>query len=308
MSKVTIKRSDDPGAGNTVSTLDRDTVISVLDDEGNVQSQVRLSELRQRSATPVLDLIVDNELPPPPPPVLLPDEFPDWAMPLDIHNASAQRTAVYRCLHCEGEHEEYRTSPRDLPYAKVCGCLVEGTNKEIEKCTAPALRRFTLPGEGVALNARRFEQLSVYEIANYDSKPDDYKRSHNRFYVPGRNTEPTEPGMIRHDITNMQAYNRFIKNVNSHELEKMRDHRSMHEAYWGARRKAMRDDVNARIRHEPLLLSLARIMRKRSDQKSNQRYGKSLDPHFHAQLLEFNQSNMQDFCAEDTNWKSRRAK
>ena len=49
-------------------------------------------------------------------------------------------------------------------------------------------------------------------------------------------------------------------------------------------------------------------MRARSDRKSAERYGKALNANFHAQLLEFNQSNMQGFCAEDTGWRERRAR
>jgi hypothetical protein len=239
----------------------------------------------------------------------LPDELPSWAMSLSDHTGSIQRTATYRCTSCSGEHEQYNQNPRLLPYAKVCGCVIESSDStSAETCTAPALRRTTYPGEGVALNARRFEQLSVFEVHDWDHKSDDFKRSHQRYYVPGRNYEPVEPGYVRHDLTNIQDYNRFVKTVSSHELQKMRDHRAMHEEYWRARRKSMRDDVNARIRHSPLLMSIARMVRARSDRKSDARYGRALDPHFHAQLLEFNQSSMQAFCDADTGWKDRRAR
>jgi hypothetical protein len=241
----------------------------------------------------------------------LPDDLPDWAMSFADHNESIQRTATYHCLACNGEHEEYRQNPRDLPYAKVCGCAVESTDETLTTCTAPALRRVTYPGEGVAVNARRFEQLSVYEVADWDHKSDDFKRGHQRYYVPGRNNEPTESGYLRHDITNIQAYNRFVKRVNAGEIAKMKDHRDMHREYFGARRKAMREDVDARVgpaRSHPLVQMLRRAMRARSDGKFNARYGKPLDARFHAQLIEFNQSNMQPWTAEDTNWRDRRAR
>lgn len=240
----------------------------------------------------------------------LPEQLPDWAMTLADHQTCCSRTATYRCTSCGGDHEEYRQSARDLPYATVCGCAVEATdqNAELTTCTAPALRRVVYPGEGVALNARRFEQLSVFEVHDWENRSDDFKRSHQRYYVPGRNYEPTEPGYVRHDLTNIQQYNSFIKTVNAHELQKMRDHRNMHREYWGARRKALREDVNARLRPLPLLMSIARMVRARSDQKSDRRYGGSLDPKFHAQLIEFNQSNMQDWCDKETGWKPRRAR
>jgi hypothetical protein len=250
-------------------------------------------------------------------PSILPPAVPEWAMDLDTHHSTMQRTATYRCTdpECGGEHEEYRQNPRALPYAKVCGCFRTIESGEAVTCTAPALRRVTYPGEGVALNARRFEPLCVYERANYDAISDDRKRSLDKYYIPGRNNEPTEPGMIRHELTNMAEYNRFIKGVNEHETQKMRDHRSMHEEYFKARRKAMRADVDSRVgpmRSHPLIAYLRRAMRARSDAKSARRYGKPLDAHFHAQLLEFNQSNMQDWCAEDSGgrrgWQSRRAR
>lgn len=263
---------------------------------------------------PLQFIVVDDEGVEQPHPTL-PDSIPDWAMPLSTHHATMQRTAVYRCTDpaCEGEHEEYRTSPRDLPYAKICGCIREvgaqtaSEDGSIEHCTAIALRRTTYPGEGVALNARRFDPLVIYERANHEN----LGRSQNRFFFPGRNNEPTEPGMKRIEITDIASYNKVVKQINEYETQKMQDHREMHRIYWGARRTAMREDRDARqgpIRYHPLIQYLRRAIRKRSDRKSDLRYGKLLDAHFHAQLIEFNQGNMQDWCDADTGWKSRRAK
>ena len=243
----------------------------------------------------------------------LPDKLPEWAMSLADHATCVSRTATYHCLHCDGEHEEFRQDPRQLPYAKVCGCAVDSTSEDgsLATCTAPALRRVTYPGEGVPVNARRFEPLCIYERADYDSIPADTRRSLQKYYVPGRNNEPTEPGMKRIEITNIHDYNRVIKQINAHEVDKMDAHRAMHREYFGARRKAMREDVDARVgpqRYHPLVQMLRRAMRARSDAKFNQRYGKRLDSQFQSQLIERNQSNMQDFCAEDTGWKSRRAR
>jgi hypothetical protein len=242
----------------------------------------------------------------------LPDTLPDWAMSLSDHAQSIQRTATYRCLSCGGEHDEYRQNPRELPYAKVCGCAVESTEATLSTCTAPALRRVTYPGEGVALNARRFEPLVIYERAGYDNHATpEFKRSHQKYYIPGRNNEPTEPGMKRIEITSIQQYNQVVRDINRHEVDKMRDHRDMHREYFGARRKAMREDVDARVgpaRSHPLVQMLRRAMRARSDGKFNARYGKPLDARFHAQLIEFNQGNIQPWTAEDTNWRDRRAR
>jgi hypothetical protein len=238
---------------------------------------------------------------------VIPDTPPDWAMPLDVHNATFQRTATYRCTVCGGEHEEYRQNPRELPYAKVCGCIQvldrdDESDGSLDKCTGVALRRTTYPGEGVPLNARRFERMVLFR---YVGEP---PRGIEKYYVPGRNHEPTESNYERIEITDIAHYNRVVKEVNSHEVRKMSDHRSMHEEYWKARRRAMRDHVDARIRHNPTLVSLARIIRKISDAKSARRYGKPLDSRFHGQLIEFNQGSIQDFCAEDTKWRATRAK
>lgn len=262
---------------------------------------------------PAIELIVVDDEGTKQPLVSLPDVLPEWAMPLPDHRESISRTADYHCTDpaCNGEHDEYRTNPRDLPYAKLCGCAVELPDGSLSKCTAVAIRRTSFPGEFVAVNARRFEPLAIFERANYDSRSDDYKRGHDRYYIPGRNNEPTEPGMKRIEITNIHDYNRVSKEINQYETQKMRDHRSMHEAYFGARRKAMREDVDARVgpqRSHPLISYLRYAMRKRSDNKFNARYGKPLDAHFHAQLIEYNQSNMQPWTAEDTGWKDRRAR
>lgn len=277
----------------------QETVISVLDDDGNVQSRVKLSGWRERAPAPAppLELPTRDDISVP-----LPESLPDWAMPLATHEATCQKTAVYRCLSCGGEHEEYRNNPRDLPYAKVCGCLVDSISVEggIDKCSAPALRRVTYPGEGVALNARRFEPLVLYQSAADPSK----------ISVPGRNYEPTDPGYKRIEITSIAQYNTLVKKINESETSKMRDHRYMHQEYWSQRRKAMRDEINARIRNDGAHRSrlLARWMRERSDSKTIQRYGKPLDAHFHSQLLEFDQGHIQDYCDKDTNWRATRAK
>lgn len=146
--------------------------------------------------------------------------------------------------------------------------------------------------------ARPFEPLVLYQSVVDPTK----------FSVPGRNNEPTDAGYRRVEITSMHQYHKLAKSINNIERSKMSDHREMHKTYWDARRHALRDDVNARIRHDQGLVNLASLVRRRSDNKSNRRYGKALEPNFHSQLLEFNQGNMQDFCAEDTGWKSTRAR
>jgi hypothetical protein len=237
----------------------------------------------------------------------LPDAPPAWAMSFSDHSESIQRTATYRCLSCGGEHEQYSQNPRALPYAKVCGCVVEPTAEtetSLTTCTSPAIRRVTYPGEGIALNARRFEPLVIYERPNHES----LGRSQNRYYIPGRNNEPTEPGMKRIDITNIQQYNRVAKEINQYETQKMRDHREMHRVVFQGERELLRARENARVSQSSRYHALRELIRKRSDQKSHARYGKPLDAHFHAQLIEFDQGKIQDWCDADTGWKSRRAK
>lgn len=232
----------------------------------------------------------------------------------------------YRCPDCGSDDEQFHHS--SAPASIQCrGMKVNEAAKETVKqeiknddgtlsyvlvevelaptlsaCAGTALRREALPGELWARPARGFEPLVIYQNAADPTK----------FSFPGRNNEPTDAGYKRIEITNMAQYNKWAKHINSVEVAKMSDHREMHKEYWGARRNAMRDDVNARIRHNPVLLSLSRLIRARSDNKTNQRYGKPLDSRFHSQLLEFNQSNMQDWCAEDSGgrkgWQSRRAK
>lgn len=243
-------------------------------------------------------------------PYTLPDTLPDWAMDLATHASTFQRTAVYRCTHCSGEHEEYRQNPRNLPYAKVCGSALEDAEGILTTCTAPALRRVTLPGEGVPLNARRFEQLSIYERVNYGAA--EIQRGLDRYYIPGRNNEPTEPGMKRIDITDIHQYNRVSKEINAHETLMMRARRETHREYFQDERVKMRREVDARFSQSSRYLGLRQAMRRRSDQKSVVRYGKALDAHFHSQLMEFDQGKIQDFCAEDSGgrkgWQSNRAR
>ena len=177
----------------------------------------------------------------------------------------------------------------------------------MELCTGTSMQRVSLPGELWARPARGFAPLVVYERPDHEHLPNGI----NRYYIPGRNDEPTEAGMKRIELTNMAEYNRWVKEANTYETQKMRDHRAMHEYYWRARRKALREDVDARVgpmRSHPLVKFLSQTMRARSDQKTARRYGKPLDAHFHSQLMEFDQGNMQDHCSEDTRWRSTRAK
>jgi hypothetical protein len=271
------------------------SVIQVVDDNGVVQSQPSVLDL-------ILTASEGTELPA----SALPDKLPAWVMDLDTHHATFQRTAVYRCLHCAGEHEEYRQNPRNLPYAKVCGSALEDMEGNLTICTAPAIRRVTLPGEGVPLNARRFEPLVIYERANYTV--DQLARGLNRYYIPGRNNEPTEPGMKRIELTDIHSYNRVQKEISGWETNLMSARRETHREYFAEQRRKVRDGVNVRFSQSSRYLGLRQLMRARSDRKSAERYGKTLNANFHAQLLEFNQGNMQDWCAEDTGWKSRRAR
>jgi hypothetical protein len=259
---------------------------------------------------PVLIQVFDDEGVARPDTYTLPDTLPAWAMDLATHQSTFQRTAVYRCLHCAGEHEEYRQNPRNLPYAKVCNSALEDAEGNLTTCTAPALRRVTLPGEGVPLNARRFEPLVIYERANYTV--DQLARGLNRYYIPGRNNEPTEPGMKRIELTDIHSYNRVQKEISGWETNLMSARRETHREYFQEQRKKVRDDVNARFSQSSRYLGLRQLMRARSDRKSAERYGKALNANFHAQLLEFNQGNMQDWCAEDSGgrkgWQSNRAR
>lgn len=247
----------------------------------------------------------------------------------------------YRCPDCGTEEDHFHHSRSSAPASIACrGTRVsEQPRERIERkttnpdgtvtieyeevelaptlslCTGTALQVETYPGQLYAAPAKRFEELVIYERLNYDKASDDFKRGHDRYYIPGRNNEPTEAGMKRIEITNIHQYNRVVKEINRFETEKMRDHRYMHEEYWKARRKAMREDVDARLgsnRAHPLIAYLRYAMRKRSDQKSAKRYGKPLDAHFHAQLIEFDQGKIQDWCAEDSGgrkgWQSRRAR
>jgi hypothetical protein len=244
----------------------------------------------------------------------------------------------YRCPDCGSDDEHFHHSRTAAPASIECRGtrVVEQARQKIERqivdpttgtvtieyeeietapqlavCTGTAVQRDSLPGEIFSRPARGFEALVIYERAGYDSFTPEQKRSLQKYYVPGRNYEPTEPGMKRIEITNMAQYNRLVREVNRHEIAKMSDHREMHKTYFDARRKALRDDVNARVgpqRSHPLVAYLRNAMRKRSDRKSIDRYGKPLDARFHAQLLEFNQGNMQDFCDKDTGWRATRAK
>jgi len=241
----------------------------------------------------------------------------------------------FRCPDCgwDGEHfyhqRSYAPAAIDCLGTKVSEPVFEEIEREIvgedgtvtiehervelaptlQPCAGTALQRDSYPGELYARPARGFEAMVIYERANYEQLPDDQKRSLNRFYVPGRNYEPTEPGMKRIEITSIAQYNQEIKRINEYETQKMRDHREMHRFYWGERRRAMRDHVNARIRHSPLLVALARMARATSDRKTAVRYGgRNLDANFHAQLIEFDQGHIQDWCDAETGWKSRRAK
>jgi hypothetical protein len=240
----------------------------------------------------------------------------------------------YVCPDCGAEQEHFHHSRTAAPVSYVCEAVrfsdsqkqriehrtanPDGTEtityEEVETvpemliCTGTAVQTETYPGQLYAANAKRFEELVVYERMGWEQMAPEVKRKLDRYYVPGRNSEPTEPGMRRIELTNMGEYNSFIRSANAHYLQQMTDHRDMHREYWKARRKALREHVDARVRHNPLWVSMLRAIRARSDAKFVKRYSKSLDPAFQAQLIERNQGNMQDWCAEDTGWKARRAR
>jgi hypothetical protein len=236
----------------------------------------------------------------------------------------------YRCPDCGSDDECFKHTASDAPETMPCRGvklsepktqrverrvpqpdgteLIEYEEVELaptmEVCGGTMLQRVSLPGEMWSRPARGFEPLVVFEAADPSSLP----AGRSKYYIPGRNYEATEPGYKRIELTSMAEYNKWVKGANQYETDRMKDHRSMHEYYWGARRTAMRDHVNARIRHNPVLMSIARMVRARSDAKTAVRYGKPLDAHFHSQLLEFNQGNIQDYCDSETRWRSTRAR
>ena len=229
------------------------------------------------------------------------------------HRASAAPASV-QCVgfrEAEERFEEIQHEVRNVDGTLTIEVELVALAPTLTPCAGTALQRETLPGERRARPARGFADIVVYEYDNWDGKSDEFKRGHQRYYVPGRNYESTEPGMKRVVLNSMHDYNRFIKRANEEITSDMRNHREMHRTYWEARRKALREDVNARVgpvRTHPLIAHLMRAMRQRSDRKTQERYGKPLDAHFHSQLLEFNQGNMQDWCDAETRWRSRRAR
>ncbi len=165
------------------------------------------------------------------------DNSPDWAMTWDTHQATFQKSATYRCLECGEEHEEYRQNPRDLPWAKQC------------VCAGPAIRRTTFPGESVALNAKRFEPILVYE------RPDGtYTDPNHKYYWPGRNDDPPPP-----DCPNAKAIwldcagglpqiDRFVNKVNAREQEMQDVHDGMRHNEFTRRQNLNRRQLFEQLR------------------------------------------------------------
>lgn len=166
---------------------------------------------------------------------------PDWAMDWDTHQTTFQRTAVYRCLSCGEQHEEYRQNPRNLPWAKAC------------TCTGPAIRTQTLPGMARALDAKRFEPILVYE------RPEGtYSDPNHKYWWPGRNDDPPPADCpnakpIWLDSSGgLPAIDRFIKNVGSREQEMNDVNNGLRQAHFERARDASRKQLFAQLRDRGL--------------------------------------------------------
>ena len=211
-------------------------------------------------------------------------------------------------IELEAPHIEHRIANSDgtetIEYETV------ETIPALSVCEGTLAQRESWMDASWSRPARPFEQLSVCVRVDSTGKPlENLPRDQSRYYFPGRNNEPTPAGMMRVDITSMAQYNKFAREVNDYERSRMSDHRAMHKEYFDARRKAMRDHTNARMGSSSSLSRMvSQLIRPRYDDKAHRRYSGPLDPKFHSHLLEFNQSNMQDYCDKDTRWKATRAR
>lgn len=148
-------------------------------------------------------------------------------------------------------------------------------------------------------NAQNFTPIVIDQCISDPSK----------FNFPGSNNpayDPIPSGYRRIEIRNMREADHITRQINASERAQVAEMREHHRLDFEARKKQRRDGIRARISGNAKAEALFRAVCARVDSKDGQRFGKTLDPRFNINALNFNSSNREGHCDESTGWRNRK--
>ena len=128
-----------------------------------------------------------------------------------------------------------------------------------------------------------------------------------RYSFPGSSTEPCPAGYRPIALDSIRKADRFTREFNAQERERLSGERAIEKAYWDERIKQARADRRAQLGHNPQALALMEAVARYRDAKRERKYGRKIEPNFHLQALEFDAGNRQGYSSKETNWRDRKA-
>ncbi|HYT09012.1 MAG TPA: hypothetical protein VEL77_15310 [Rugosimonospora sp.] len=128
-----------------------------------------------------------------------------------------------------------------------------------------------------------------------------------QYSFPGSSSEPCPAGYRPVVLDTLSKAERFTREFNAQERERLSGERAMEKAYWDDRIKQSRSDRRARLGHNPQALALMEAIARYRDAKRERKYGQKIEPNFHLQPLEFDAGNRQGYSSRETGWKDRKA-
>lgn len=193
----------------------------------------------------------------------------------------------YVCAACGYRFENFFHS--DAPASQPCPHI------DCAGGTAPCID--SLPGEHRPSNSRRFAPIVLW--VNNDN-PDQIS-------IPGRADEPVDDGYHAVEVRTIQDADRYTRHMNNVALREAINQRAAEKEYWDDITRERRDNIRARIRHNPRAQALFAQVCEYVDKKRDRRYSKPLDPRGHFQALSYDSSNRQGYADSETGWRERRA-
>jgi len=147
-------------------------------------------------------------------------------------------------------------------------------------------------------NAQRFDAIVVWQ---HNSEPDKYS-------FPGHANESCPADYHRVEITNLREADRFVTRMNAIERAKMVTTRDLNYQALDEQTKRRREDIAARIRGNAKMEALFRQAREWTDRSKERKRSRhrSLDPHFHIQVLSYDSGNRNSYAGPETSWREQK--
>jgi hypothetical protein len=148
-------------------------------------------------------------------------------------------------------------------------------------------------------HARRFDPIVVWQ-SNSDA---------SKFSFPGQAGEAVPEGYHKIEISDLRQADQFVSRMNAIERARMEQTRDLNYQALDEQTRQRRADTMARIRGNPKAEALFRAAREWADQRREAKRlrHRSLDPHFHINVLSFDSGNRNSYSGPETGWREKKS-